>query len=84
MGDDREDRLRVDGHAGLAAGALVCGQQLVVVEDDPVVHTDDRAVADRMIVRGDRGMPLGVVANVDENLGRVCRNLDLVEQRARS
>jgi hypothetical protein len=62
----------------------VSSEQLVVVEDDPVVNTDDRAVADRMIVRGDRRMPFGVVAYVDENLGRACRNPDLVQQRARS
>jgi hypothetical protein len=54
-------------------------EQLVVVEDDSVVNTDDGAVANRMIVRGDRRMPLGVVADVDENLGRAPRDPDLVE-----
>ena len=66
---EREDRLGVDGHPRLGAGAGVAGEELVVVQDDPVVDPDDRAVADGMVVGGDRGMALRVVADVDEELG---------------
>ena len=80
MRRDREHRLRVDGHARLGARAGVLGEQLVVVEDPPVVHADDGAVANRMVVRGDRRMALREVAHVHEELGRSLRNGDLLEQ----
>ena len=84
MSRDREDRLRVDGHPGLAPRAVVTGEQLVVVEDDPVVDADDGAVADRVIVGLDPRMALGVVADVDERLGDGLRDGDLVEEGARA
>src|SRR5205823_12138394 len=68
---EREDRLGVDGHPGLGAGAGVGGEQLVVVEDDPVVDTDDRAVSHRVVVGRDRRMALRVVAHVYEKLSGV-------------
>jgi RNA polymerase primary sigma factor len=81
---EREDGFRVDGY--LRRGALdpVPGEQLVVVLDDTVVNTDDAAVSDRVVVHLDVGMPLRVVADVQQRLGRVPRDDDLVQQRARS
>ena len=78
-----EDRLGVDGHPGLGTGAGVGGKQLVVVEDDPVVNPDHRPVPHRVIVGGDRRMALRVVADMHENLGRVFRNGDPLEQMPR-
>jgi hypothetical protein len=49
----------------------VCAEQLVVVDDDAVVNPDHRAVPDGMVVGRDGRMPLGVVTDVDEELGRV-------------
>ena len=80
---EREDRLGVDGHPRLRARAGVGGEQLVVVEDDPVVDPDDRSVPDRVVVGRDRRMALRVVAHVDENLGRVRWHRDPLEQTAR-
>ena len=82
MGGDGEDRLGVHGHAGLASRAVVVGEELVVVQDHPVVDTDHGAVADRMVVRRDGRMALGVVADVDQHLACALRNGDLVEKRA--
>ena len=84
VGSDGEDRLGIDGHPGLAPRTLVLGEQLVVVEDDSVVDADHRAMADRMVVRSDGRMSLGVVADVDEDLRCALRNGDLVEKRARA
>ena len=81
---EREDDLGVDGHAGLGAGDPVLREELVVVLDDPVVDPDDRAVPDRVVVRGEARMTLGVVADVDEELGRVLGHTDPLEQRGRS
>ena len=67
---EREDRLGVDGHLRLGALEAVAREDLLVVDDDPVVDPDDRAVPDRVVVRLDRGMALRVVAHVDEHLGR--------------
>ena len=67
---EREDRLGVDGHLRLRAGAAERGEELVVVDDDPVVDPDHRPVAHGVVVGGDRRMTLGVVADVDEQLGR--------------
>ena len=83
MGREREDRLRVDRHPRLGARAGEVREQLVVVEDDPVVDPDDRAVPDGMVVGGDRRMALRVVAHVDEQLGRVGGNTNALEQVAR-
>ena len=80
---EREDRLGVDGHPRLGARAGVGGEQLVVVQDDPVVDPDHRPVADGMVVGRDRGMALRVVADVDEQLGRRLRHGDPLEQLAR-
>ena len=79
---EREDRLGVDGHLRLGALEAVLLHQLVVVEDDPVVDADDGAVADRMVVGLDPRMALRVVADVEERLGRVRREQDLLEERA--
>jgi len=53
--------------------------QRVVVEDDPVVDADDRAVADRVVVGLDPRVALRVVADVDERLGRAGGQEDLLE-----
>ena len=60
------------------------GEQVVVVDDDPVVDPDDRAVADRVVVCLDRRVALRVVADVDQRLRRVARHEDPVEQLARA
>jgi hypothetical protein len=57
----------------------VGGEQFVVVEDDPVVDTDDRAVSHRVVVGRDRRMPLRVVAHVNEKLSGVRRHRDPIE-----
>jgi len=79
---EREDRLGIDGHVRLGALEPVRLHQLVVVEDDPVVHPDDRTVADGVVVCLDGGVALGVVADVDENLGDARGKHDVLEQRA--
>ena len=83
MGREGEDRLRVDGHPRLCPGARKLAEQLVVVEDDPVVDPDHRAVPDRVVVGRDRRMALRVVAHVDEQLGRVRGDLNAIEEVAR-
>ena len=82
--DEREDRLGVDGHPGLGALEAVPREDLLVVRDDPVVDPDDRPVADRVVVGGERRMALGVVADVEEGLGRLLGHLDRLEQLARA
>ena len=79
-----EDHLGVDAHLRVGALDSVLGEQLLVVEDDPVVDSDHGAVADRVVVRGDRRVALRVVAHVDEHLRGALRDDDLVEERARS
>ena len=79
---EREDRLGVDGHVRMGTLEAVAGEDLLVVDDDPVVDPDHRAVPDRMVVRLDRGMALGVVADVHEHLRRRRRDVHLVQQRA--
>ena len=66
--DEGEDRLGVDRHLGLVPRDAVTNEQLVVVLDDPVVDADDAPVANGVVVRRDRRMPLRVVADVDERL----------------
>ena len=56
------------------------GEDLLVVDDDPVVDPDDGAVPDRMVVGEDGGVALGVVTHVHQGLGRVGGQLDRVEQ----
>src|SRR5262249_25896594 len=80
VGGDREDRLGVDRHLRLRAGAVVGLEQLVVVRDDPVVNPDHRPVADRMVVGRDRRVALRVVPHVHEQLGRLGRHRDAVEE----
>ena len=75
--DEREDRLGVDGHLGLGAPDRVLGEDLLVVDDDPVVDPDDGAVPDRVVVREERGVALGVVAHVHQRLRRVGRGARL-------
>ena len=81
---EREDRLGVDRHPRRGALEAVVGEDFLVVQDDPVVDPDDRAVPDRVVVGLDHGMALGVVAHVDEHLARVLRDLDAVEELARA
>jgi len=80
--DEGEDHLGVDGHLGLVPRDAVAGEELVVVRDDPVVDPDDAPVTDGVVVRGDRGMPLRVVAHVDECLPRGRRDDERLEHRA--
>ena len=68
-----EDRLGVDGHVGLGPLDRVPGEDLLVVDDDPVVDPDDRAVPDRMVVGENGGVALGVVTHVHQRVGRVGR-----------
>ena len=65
---EREDRLRVDRHLRLRALDPVPGEELVVVGDDAVVHADDRAVPDRVVVGLDVRMAFREVPDVDERL----------------
>ena len=83
MGGERENRLRVDRHPRLGARTREVGKELVVVEDDPVVDSDDRPVPDRVVVGRDGRMALRVVAHVDEQLRRMRGNVDALEQVAR-
>ena len=77
-----EDRLGVDGHPGLGALETVRGEDVVVVQDDSVVDPDHRPVPDGVVVRLDRGMALGVVADVHQDLVGVLGDLDAVEELA--
>ena len=77
-----EDRLGVDGHRGLGALEAVRGEDVVVVEDDPVVDPDHRPVPDGVVVGLDPGMALGVVADVHQDLVGVLGDLDAVEELA--
>ena len=79
-----EDRLRVDRHLRLRALDPVAAQESIVVLDHAVVNADNSTVSDRMVVRLDLGVPLGVVANVDERLARLRRDVELVQEGARS
>ena len=82
--DEGEDHLGVDRHLGLVPGDAVTNEQLVIVLDDPVVDPDDAPVTNGVVVRRDRRMPLGVVADVDERLLRRRGEDDRVEHRARA
>src|SRR5262245_17871556 len=82
--DEGEDRLGVDGHVRLVPFKVVPGEDLLVVDDDPVVDALDGAVADGVVVGGDLRVPLRVVAHVQEGLARVLRDVEAVEERARS
>jgi hypothetical protein len=78
---EREDRGGVDRHLGLGVDKAVPGEDLFVVRDDPVVDPDHAPVPDGVVVRLDRGVALGVVANVDEHLGGVVGDADAIEER---
>ena len=80
--DEREDRLGVDRHLRLLARDVVPREQVVVVDDDPVVHARDPAVAHRMVVGGNGGVALRVVADVHQHLRRVRGDDDRVEELA--
>lgn len=82
--DEREDDLGVDRHLRVVPLDPVAREELLVVRDDPVVDPCDAAVADRMIVRRDRGVALRVVTNVDQRLARGMREDNVLEQGARS
>src|SRR5438128_284954 len=81
---ESEDRLRVDRHLRMRALETVPLEDLLVVEDDPVVDAHDGAVTDGVVVRLDRRMALRVVANVDQRLARLERKLEALEQGARA
>ena len=57
--------------SGSARVDVVAREELLVVDDDPVVDARHVAVADRMVVGDDRRVALRVVAHVDERLRRV-------------
>ena len=59
-------------------------EDLLVIQDDPVVDADDLSVADRVIVGLDGGMALRVVAHMEENLHGRSRNGELRKERARA
>jgi hypothetical protein len=82
--DEGEDRLGVDRHLGLVALETVLGEDLLVVRDDPVVDADDPTVADGVVVGRKSGVALGVVTDVDEELGRFRRHPNEVEELARA
>ena len=82
--DEGEDRLAVDGHLGLVPLEAVPGEDLLVVDDDPVVNALDGAVPDGMVVGLDPRMALRVVAHVENRLIRLLRDCQAVEERARS
>jgi hypothetical protein len=56
----------------------VAGEDLVVVDDDPVVDALDGAVTNGVVVRLDPRMALRVVAHMQECLVRFLRNRKLV------
>ena len=70
--------------SGSAALDRVAGEDLLVVDDDPVVDPDDGAVPDRVVVGENGGVALGVVAHVHQGLRRVGGELDRVEERGRA
>ena len=78
----REDRLGIDRHLRLGAFPAVLGEELLVVDDDPVVDPDDRTVGDRVVVGTKGQVALRVVADVDEDLGRFRRDANGVEELA--
>ena len=80
---DREHCFRVDRHPWLNARAPVRGEELVIVDDRSVVDADNRPVPNRMVVRRDRRMPLGVVPHVDEQLRCMIGHRDPIEQHSR-
>ena len=80
VGREGEDRLGVDGHARLGAGAGVGGEQLVVVQDPAVVDADDGPVPDRVVVGLDRRVALREVADVHEELVRPLGHGDVLEE----
>jgi hypothetical protein len=81
--DEGEDRFGVDRHLGLVALEAVLGEDLLVVGDDPVVDPDDAAVANRVVVGGQGGVPLRVVPDVHEELGGGLWDTDEVEELTR-
>ena len=80
--DEGEDRLGVDRHLRLGAGEVVTGEELVVVDDDPVVDARHVAVPDRMVVGRNGRVTLGVVPHVQEHLGGSGRHGNELEQCA--
>ena len=82
--DEGEDRLAVDGHVGLVPLEAVPGEDLLVVDDDPVVNAFDGAVPNGMVVGLDARMTLRVVAHVQDRLIGLLRDCEAVEERARS
>ncbi len=62
----------------------VTREDLLVVDDDPVVDPDDAAVPDRVVVREDRRVALREVPDVDEHLAGRVGDGHAVEEAARS
>ena len=81
---EREDSLGVHRHLRVRADEAVAQEDLLVVDDDPVVDADDGTVPDRVVVGLDRRMALRVVADVDERLRRLEGHAQLVQERARA
>src|SRR5512132_4600276 len=67
----REDRRRVDRHLRSFTLEAVPLEDLLGVDDDPVVDADYLAVTHGVVVGLDRRMALRVVAYVDEYVGGV-------------
>ena len=77
-----EDRLGVDGHARLGPLEAVSGEDLLVVQDDPVVDADNLAVPDRMVVGREARVALRVVADVHDRLASLAGDGQPVEEGA--
>ena len=70
--------------SGSARCDRVPGEDLLVVDDDPVVDPDDGAVPDRVIVGENGGVALGVVTDVHQGVRRIGGQLDRVEECRRA
>ena len=80
----RKDDLGVDSHVCLRALDRLVLEELVVVDDDPVVYADDRSMADRMVVGGETRVALRIVPDVHEELRRRVGHLDVLDEGARA
>src|SRR5262249_43518918 len=81
--DEGEDRLAVDGHLGLVPLEAVAVEDLLVVDDDPVVHALHGAVPHRVVVGLYPRMALRVVPHMQDRLVRILWDRQAVEERAR-
>ena len=83
-GDEEAKKKLIESNLRLGARNPKPAEELVVVADDPVVHADDVAVPDRMVVGGQARMSLGVVADVHEQLRCIGRDVNTLEERGRA